>query len=174
MTATQLSKIEAHGRQLLAIFPNATECDPVKLCKKLRRLEIEASEIALRLCNGPEYESDEQVDGLTNAILAKVNKLLGNVHAYQPKTGAKCSCKRGIQRDNCSTCEGTGYVIDFKMIRHPRPLVPVFINRDPRGYALKIDDEWLRKMRDNPNTVHLASIERDWGGYGIIAPEITD
>lgn len=37
--------------------------------------------------------------------------------SYQPKTGAKCSCKRGIERDNCPTCEGTGWVIDFKAIR---------------------------------------------------------
>jgi hypothetical protein len=36
---------------------------------------------------------------------------------YQPKTGAKCSCKKGIQRDNCSNCEGTGMVIDFRRIR---------------------------------------------------------
>ncbi len=37
---------------------------------------------------------------------------------YQPKTGAKCSCKTGIQRDNCPTCEGTGMVIDFAKIRN--------------------------------------------------------
>lgn len=36
---------------------------------------------------------------------------------YQPKTGAKCSCKRGIQRDNCPNCEGTGMAIDFAAIR---------------------------------------------------------
>jgi hypothetical protein len=36
---------------------------------------------------------------------------------YQPKTGAKCSCKRGVQRDNCPSCEGTGWVIDFAAIR---------------------------------------------------------
>lgn len=36
---------------------------------------------------------------------------------WQPKTGAKCGCRRGVQRDNCSNCEGTGYVIDFKRIR---------------------------------------------------------
>ena len=34
----------------------------------------------------------------------------------------------------------------------------VFINLDPRGYALKIDDASL-------------PITRDWGGYGILAPE---
>lgn len=36
---------------------------------------------------------------------------------YQPKTGARCSCKQGIQRDNCPNCEGTGWVIDFRLIR---------------------------------------------------------
>ncbi len=36
---------------------------------------------------------------------------------YQPKTGARCSCKRGMQRDNCASCEGTGMVIDFAAIR---------------------------------------------------------
>lgn len=40
---------------------------------------------------------------------------------YQPKTGAKCSCRPGIWRDNCPQCEGTGWVIDFRAIRE-RPL----------------------------------------------------
>lgn len=35
----------------------------------------------------------------------------------QPKTGVKCSCRRGIERDNCPSCEGTGWVIDFAAIR---------------------------------------------------------
>jgi hypothetical protein len=35
---------------------------------------------------------------------------------YQPKTGQKCTCKRGIERDNCPACEGTGMMIDFKAI----------------------------------------------------------
>lgn len=39
---------------------------------------------------------------------------------YQPKTGARCSCKRGVQRDNCPTCEGTGMVINFAAIRARR------------------------------------------------------
>ena len=44
--------------------------------------------------------------------------------------------------------------------------VPVFINRDPRGYALKIESEW---MRENAPRMH-----QDWGGYGIIAPDLTE
>jgi hypothetical protein len=41
--------------------------------------------------------------------------------------------------------------------------IPVFVNGDPRGYALKIDDAYVRE--------HNLDIHRDWGGYGIIAPE---
>jgi hypothetical protein len=40
--------------------------------------------------------------------------------AYTPKTGAKCACKRGIERDNCPRCEGTGLVIDFAAIHAAR------------------------------------------------------
>ena len=36
---------------------------------------------------------------------------------YQPKTGAPCACKRGVQRDNCPECEGTGQRIDFAAVR---------------------------------------------------------
>ena len=41
--------------------------------------------------------------------------------------------------------------------------IPVFLNGDPRGYALKIDDAYVRE--------HDIDIHRDWGGYGTIAPE---
>ena len=34
-----------------------------------------------------------------------------------------------------------------------------FINGDPRGYALKID----------PEKGDTAGLERDWGGYGLLA-----
>jgi hypothetical protein len=40
-----------------------------------------------------------------------------------------------------------------------------FVNGDARGYALKINDDTLRK--------HYSEIglHRDWGGYGILAPD---
>jgi len=37
----------------------------------------------------------------------------------------------------------------------------LFINGDPRGYALKIKEEEAVELQ----------MHRDWGGYGIIAPE---
>lgn len=38
-----------------------------------------------------------------------------------------------------------------------------FINTDPRGYALKLDL--------TPEEQRKCNIYRDWGGYGILAPE---
>lgn len=35
---------------------------------------------------------------------------------YQPKTGQACGCKRGLERDNCPACEGTGQRVDFAAI----------------------------------------------------------
>jgi hypothetical protein len=124
----QAEQIKAHGENLLAIFPNATEKDPVTLCKKLRRLETKARRITTDYCNGDfdAGENGEKLDAALDPILANVNAILGN----------------------------TG--------KNP---VPVFVNRDPRGYALKIDDVWMHNKQ--------ARIYSDWGGYGIIAPEFT-
>lgn len=36
---------------------------------------------------------------------------------FQPKTGLRCTCRKGVQRDNCPECEGTGWCIDFHAIR---------------------------------------------------------
>jgi hypothetical protein len=45
--------------------------------------------------------------------------------------------------------------------------VPVIINRDPRGYALKIGDDWM-------SAHHTSRLHRDMGGYGILAPDLTE
>ena len=45
--------------------------------------------------------------------------------------------------------------------------IPVFINRDPRGYALKIKEKW---MHANPDV----RLHRDWGNFGILAPDLRD
>jgi len=55
--------------------------------------------------------------------------------------------------------------------------IPVFINGDPRGYALKVNDEFMRAFdnisRNEPKSIFYGlSLNKDWGGYGILAPEI--
>lgn len=129
MKEEQRERIEQHGRNLLAVFPDATEKDPVKLCKKLRRLEKAAHDLAERGCNGPEWASEEEQDSAYDAILDKVNMLL-------------------LFHNN---------------------MLPVFINRDPRGYALKVSSIWQAQQK----AAHQPYIgQEDWGGYGIIAPDI--
>lgn len=46
---------------------------------------------------------------------------------------------------------------------NPEVVKNIQFNWDPRGYFLKINDEYTRKNK--------LSIETDWGGYGIICPE---
>ena len=44
------------------------------------------------------------------------------------------------------------------------------INGDARGYTLKIDDKF---MRPENGLYKDTGLYTDWGGYGILAPEIT-
>ena len=126
MNAKTKAAVIKHGGQLLAIFPHASKRDPVALCKRLRALEARGAALGLRLCNGPEFPNEDDVDGISDAILDEVDALLGFRQAG----------------------------------------IPVFINLDPRGYALKIDHVW---MRANP----AVRLQSDWGDYGIIAPNLT-
>jgi hypothetical protein len=126
------ARIKQHGENLLSIFPNATERDPIKLCKKLRRLEAAASRRALVQCNGgPDYLEEETCEAAYDVILARVAKLL---------------------------------YLDGDDGHSPA----VFINRDPRGYALKIRETTMREAFAG------VPLHRDWGGYGIIAPDLTE
>ena len=50
-----------------------------------------------------------------------------------------------------------------KILNFKKQNIPVFVNGDARGYALKIQDDYVRE--------HDLKIHKDWGGYGILAPE---
>ena len=128
-------KILKHGNELNAIFNTGLE--PVVLSKKLKRLEAKASKAATCLCN-------------TNTLhLMELNRWTGydvqqatedEVDAYFEKIEKSVI---GILGDKAMQC--------------------LVINFDPRGYALKISDKYIR---DNN-----LSIYQDWGGYGILAPD---
>lgn len=49
----------------------------------------------------------------------------------------------------------------------------IFVNRDPRGCALKIGDEWVRSWNDAMREAGRDQIMTDLGGYGLIAPDLT-
>lgn len=119
-----LKQVIKHGENLGRIFPAVKGLDPVKLCRQLRKLEREASDNAVKLCNGDITQDAYEITG--KKLREKLEKLL----------------------------------------RFQAAGVAVFLNGDPRGYALKIDDAWL-KANGSP------VIHTDMGGYGIIAPEFT-
>ena len=118
------SRITKHGQDLKAVFNLDQDIDPVKLCKRLFRLETKAHKLAVDFCNGviDQLEWDKKAD----QILTKVKTILNNKKV-------------------------------------------LFCNGDARGYALKIDDEYTRYIRSCNINIH-----RDWGGYGIIAPDFRE
>lgn len=54
--------------------------------------------------------------------------------------------------------------------------VPVFLNDDPRGYALKVDSKLTQAINDKrrKSKKQRASLHQDFGGYGIICPDFTE
>lgn len=82
---------------------------------------------------------------------------------YQPKTGQPCSCKRGVQRDNCPECEGTGQRIDFAAIRAraatpaPTHCVNLYDNSPQRGKAC----------------AELPISRADWCSFCAVTPKTT-
>ena len=54
-----------------------------------------------------------------------------------------------------------------KLLNFNNQNIPVFFNGDPRGYTLKIDDDYMRTNKIYP-------FHSDWGGFGIIAPNFRE
>lgn len=52
---------------------------------------------------------------------------------------------------------------------HKHPPAGFFFNSDARGYALKIDCD----SPDGAALIWSCKLHTDWGGYGILSPEIT-
>lgn len=73
----------------------------------------------------------------------------------------------GIMQTDEYGKEANKILVSLSKIIGRNNMKKVFINGDPRGYALKIDD----KYRDR---LHSVGIHRDWGGYGIIAPDFSE
>ena len=147
MNANTLKAITRHGESLLKAFPNATEKNPVALCKKLRRIETSLTKPLTDACNGT-FEDDEagtKLDAICDKAIARAVALLAGI-----KTGKQFQNHCGL-----------------------------FVNRDPRGYALKLSSEWTeaynrREFSDysKGGLNYRRPIYTDMGGYGILAPDL--
>lgn len=135
MQTKTLVAVTRHGQTLLRAFPNATEQDPVNLCRKLRRIETAISNWTVKNCN--EGVPDAVLDAETDKAEAKVRALLGITEQQASETG-------------------------------------LFVNRDPRGYALKLDDAWVKGYNSTQYREGGLPLHTDFGGYGILAPDLTE
>jgi hypothetical protein len=71
-------------------------------------------------------------------------------------------CNSGLDTDQFEQVKDTARNRLAKVFGGKVP-VGVFINSDPRGYALKLD---------NGQVTIPPGMDKDWGGYGILAAEI--
>lgn len=47
------------------------------------------------------------------------------------------------------------------------------VNRDPRGYALKFESDWTKEYNTGNTAKRGGTLYTDWGGFGILAPDLT-
>jgi len=150
MTTTQKTnmyeRITKHGEQLKVVFNLDQNTDPIKLCKSLKRLETKAHHGTTCLCN-------------TNTLhLLELNKYTG-YDVNQTSEADQDAFFNGILLK-------VDKLLKNRVCDRGAGVIPTFINYDPRGYALKIKDEYIRD--------HHIKLYNDWGGYGIIAPDLTE
>ena len=100
--------------------------------------------------------------GLDPVELCKKLRRLENKAHY----AAEQYCNGAIDSDQWETVVDRTLRSLDKIIGFNKKQIQVFVNGDPRGYALKISEEYVRE--------HNLQIHKDWGGYGILAPEINE
>lgn len=95
-----------------------------------------------------------------NAATAQCN---GETYGGQPfRSHYERPCGMSEWEDFCATVEVRIFGV---LVRIPDAF---FFNKDPHGYALKIDNE----TTEGKSLIESVGLEIDWGGYGILSPEI--
>lgn len=94
--------------------------------------------------------------------------ILRNCNEGVPDDEMEAACDKAMLR-LCKLLNGADSCLNW----------PAFINRDPRGYALKLSSEWTDAYNRNqyaPSQDHPFGrpIYTDMGGYGILAPDLNE
>lgn len=113
------------------------------------------------------------------AFLERLSEFLGKKQDGKKMSLALLKLEREAHKAATDYCNGENGMttekwetvtdqIRFEVEKTFDSAVPgLMINGDARGYALKIDDEMVR--HHYPSEI---GFYRDWGGYGILSPEI--
>ncbi len=131
-------RITEHGENLKKIFDLPEDTDPVKLCKMLMKIERIAHMATTNICN--------------------TNNLEGMEPHYIGKTLIQQETPIEEQDDFFEKI-----MVKIRKILGEKNII--FINHDPRGYALKIYPSCLSTSD---------RIYKDFGGNGIIAPDFRE
>lgn len=98
------------------------------------------------------------VDELPVTLSKKVHRLEAKAHRL-----AEDYCNVPMDEAEYSKQEESILASLDKILGYKDKGIPVLFNGDPRGYALKIDADYVKE--------YDIDITKDWGGYGIIAPD---
>ena len=106
-------------------------------------------------------ENLNQVFGLNEDPIKLAKKLHSlEVKAHKLATDY-CNGENNVTTENWEDLTDVILAKVDKVLNFKAQNIPVFVNGDARGYALKIRDEYAKNL----------TIYKDWGGYGILAPE---
>jgi hypothetical protein len=91
-------------------------------------------------------------------LYARLHRIEAEAHHFAERECNEQLPEGASERKTASILKRLDALLGFKALG-----IPVFVNGDPRGYALKIDDAYVK--------AHNLEIHRDWGGYGILCPD---
>lgn len=94
------------------------------------------------------------------ALAKQLRRLENKAHRLAEDEASRPLPEGYVEKQEASILRSLDKILGYK-----KAGIPVFLNSDPRGYALKIDDAYVRE--------HDLDIHRDWGGYGILAPDFS-
>lgn len=160
MNAKTPNKRERRAAQLLAHYATcerlaialgmpAANVDGKKISVALLKIERDANNAATAQCNGADYNGQP------------FRKTWDDVTGDELDENPWEAFKRSIAER-----------VALAFGRSPRPenAPPAFfVNGDARGYALKIDNE----KPEGKALIEAVKLHTDWGGFGILSPEIT-
>lgn len=92
------------------------------------------------------------------SLYKRVHRLEAEAHTFAEKCCNEDVSEEKQARKDKSILDRLDAVLGFRALG-----VPIILNGDPRGCAIKIDDAYVKA-----NNLDIA---RDWGGYGLICPE---
>lgn len=86
------------------------------------------------------------------------------------------NCNEGVPEDELDHATSLAKIRAGTLLgldQHEIESTGLHVNRDPRGYALKLSSEWTAEHNAKQRATGGIPIYTDMGGYGILAPDLT-